>query len=136
MSAFIVDDLCIRRILTGFERAEYQTEGLYCTIRPPRPTVGNEERHATARALLEMNVEAVNHRYAHNGEQPVPAFREGPAGEVTDWQVLKSLDCYLYQCSEGDIPKSEFYKAVTNFRNALRAALVSQLPEYEAAKWG
>ena len=138
MSAYVVDSVCIHRILTAFERAEYRSEGVYAGIRPPRQLVTTDQRRELIRDLLRMNVDAVNCRYPQHPAAHVPPCPLDLPGfkRPSDWQCLKSLDCYLYQCSEGDVPERDLYQAVTTFRDRLRSALVCELPEYDAAEWG
>lgn len=54
---------------------------------------------------------------------------------VSEIQIKKSLDCYLYQCCEGDIPEKRFYLGVVDFRNRLANKIVNGLPEYDNAEW-
>ena len=51
-------------------------------------------------------------------------------------QAFKSLQCYLYQCSEGDVPDSEFFKEVDKFQGQLANKIITKLPEYEGMIWG
>lgn len=52
------------------------------------------------------------------------------------WQMLKSMECYLYQCTEGsDLEKSDTYQTVRNMKNSLMNAIVHRAAEYEAAEW-
>lgn len=136
MSAYIVDDICIRRILQAFERAEYRREGVYAGLRPPVPIVNR--RQEVAAELLKMNAAAVNQRYPDKTSPGhTPKFVDsGALADLTDWQVLKSLDCFLYQCGEGDIQESDLYKSVKRFRDGLERALVRSLPQYDEADWG
>ena len=50
-------------------------------------------------------------------------------------QAYKSFRCFLYQCSEGDVPLSPLYKAVEAAADYLAAEIVPEIPEYEEAKW-
>ena len=71
-------------------------------------------------------------------------FEFGEWGEIPDQrtlkpisevQIKKSLDCYLYQCCEGDIPEKRFYLGVVDFRNRLANKIVNGLAEYDDAEW-
>lgn len=82
--------------------------------------------------LLAMNVAAVNARYdEHEGPDPYDS-RMRPATKV---QVLKSLQCLHYQCSEGDVPTWPLYKLLDETISYLAQAIVSGMPEYEKAAW-
>jgi hypothetical protein len=52
-------------------------------------------------------------------------------------QVLKSLQCWLYQCNEGDVPTTELYGLFdTDVQMYLMDTIITKLPEYEEATWG
>lgn len=50
-------------------------------------------------------------------------------------QMLKSLQCLIYQCSEGKVPERETYKALERVADLIKDRIVSDLPAYQAAKW-
>ena len=88
--------------------------------------------------LYKMNADAVNQRYRTADFQVVPKIKSGSAFMLYDKPaaVVKMLNCYLYQCTEGDVPDRPLYKAVENFRDSLCKDIVSRLPDYEDAAWG
>lgn len=52
------------------------------------------------------------------------------------WQMLKSMECYLYQCAESsDLETSSTYLMVRNMKNALMCAIIHRSAEYDAAEW-
>lgn len=56
--------------------------------------------------------------------------------EAQHWQMLKSMECFLYQCAESaEIENSVEYKTVRNMKNALKDRIVHNMAEYEAAEW-
>ncbi len=86
-----------------------------------------------AQALWNMNERAYNARYS---ESPVLTMFQFRTVFPERFQLLKSLDCYLYQCAEGDIPETDsLYKTLDKYRESLRDEIISELPEYAAAKW-
>ncbi len=54
-------------------------------------------------------------------------------------EAIKCMDCYLYQCSEGDIPKRYIYTEAVKVRNMLildyMHEKIMNSPEYEALPW-
>jgi hypothetical protein len=56
----------------------------------------------------------------------------------TPIQAFKALQCWLYQCTEGEIP--ELSKLYTFFKKVVISEwaelLVMRTPEYEQAEWG
>ncbi len=49
---------------------------------------------------------------------------------------LKAIQCYCYQCLEGDVPERALFKRVEETLNFLAREIVEAMPEYEAAEWG
>jgi len=99
-----------------------------------------EQLSAFGQAMYEMNCAAIDARYG-TGE----AARWRSDGSVYQYrsilptsiyQTLKSLDCYLYQCSEGDIPEAALYKQLTDYSIRLMRNIIESLTQYEAANWG
>jgi len=135
MSAYIVDNVTIDRIVTWIEdRMRIIFPVLYDRLmKEVRAPFYNRE-DAIGLALLAMNVRAVNERYRETN--PVPAYRYVCRGPVTDIQALKSLQCLRYQCSEGSVPESKLYTLINDIISDLAQHIVSFLPQYEAAEWG
>ena len=89
---------------------------------------------AFAEAMQALNIKAVDVRYSENNDQPV--IRWSPCGQPLI-PTLKALECWIYQCGEGDIPEtSDLYKAMAYFANCMRREIISALPEYDKAEWG
>lgn len=95
-----------------------------------------------AAALYEMNVSAVNQRYNENDPTDDIAFADFGKNYLRNatlqslCQFAKSLRCFLYQCTEGDIPERETYKVLERFSYELFAYIVNCLPDFNEAKWG
>jgi hypothetical protein len=52
-------------------------------------------------------------------------------------QVLKSLQCWLYQCNGDDVPKTALYELFDNdVQLYLMTEIIDALPEYQNAYWG
>ena len=90
--------------------------------------------------MFGLNVSGVNARY---GEDEAHKFRPldfqykfiADCGGMV--RILKSLRCWLYQCSEGDIPEtSELYKTMKEISNVIASEIIDDLPEYDKAPWG
>jgi hypothetical protein len=129
MSAFIVEQTTINRIVT--------TIGLEChwTVFDDLAELGfGDDLQALGRAMLNLNVDAVNQRYnEHTNPLDLPyRFRPEP---VTDIQAFKSLECWLYQCTEGNVPQQKLYQVLKAFRHTLANRIVETLPAYEQADW-
>lgn len=87
--------------------------------------------------LRRLNTQAFSERY----RRVVDVSEEMPAGrwlETVDgnpWQMLKTFECFLYQCNEGTVAKSELYQALVQAKNYYMHCLIGKLPEYAAAVW-
>lgn len=98
--------------------------------------------------LYKLNYKAYNTRYEgrHEPEEnDLDKFAEydnPPVGmydhriNANHYQMLKSMECYLYQCAESDeLENSIVYKTIQRFKNAIINKIVHSLPAYDAADW-
>jgi len=84
--------------------------------------------------LLAMNQDAVNQRYGEHDAPP--PYEPGPCIlNLTPIQAYTSIECYLYQCSEGDVPERRLYQSLVGYRDALAHCIVQALPQYRNAEW-
>jgi hypothetical protein len=60
--------------------------------------------------------------------QPLEAFSEV--------QFFKSLQCFLYQCCEGNVDERPLYKALSAIIGLLAPFINEDSAEYDAAVWG
>lgn len=140
MSAFVVEDKTINGVVSflahgrGLEWLRRQVaESTGCDLE----TVDGREN--LARAMFALNIRAVDARY---GEGQAQEFR--PLNfefrrelQTSALQAYASLRCWLYQCSEGDVPESSsLYVAMTAASDSLAHHIVRALPEYDRTQWG
>lgn len=100
-------------------------------------------RNGLARDLWEMNVRALQQRYSANPKdyEDVIAAYGDPQPSINPYQVLKSANCLLYQCSEGDVTEEPLFKELEQASEALSARLgepdlrESRDFRYDAAEW-
>jgi hypothetical protein len=90
-------------------------------------------------AMFQLNVIAVDARYG-SGEakkfRPLD-YRYKETAPVLMTQVLKSLQCWLYQCNGKDIPTTALYTLFDNdVQVYLMTEIIDTLPEYQSAIWG
>lgn len=142
MSSFLVDDQTINRIVS--EIYHDQHAGASWTRRKLTeafgiPQNGNRDDNAAqlGKLMFDLNISAVNARY---GEGQAADFRpltyRYSYTPVNTYQVLKSLQCWLYQCTEGDTEQQELYKIMGDYAGSLAMQIISRTPQYEAAEWG
>lgn len=129
MSAFIVTNSTIDQIISFCANRENQNH-----IKMPCLLDSAKGRNLFGQKLLDMNITAVNVRYP---ETPSKCqryrFSENTASPV---QTLKSLQCLLYQCAEGDTPETDLYKKMDSLAGKIAMFIVTQSPEYQAVTWG
>lgn len=141
MSAYIVEDETINRIVSYLDHdrdGEWMRRKVAGVLGVARFDV-----LALASAMFALNVEAVECRYGDSatygtGEgsfRPLDFAYSYESANV--FQVIKSLKCWLYQCSEGDIPEqSALFRVLEQYAGELACGIVSDMPQYEAASWG
>ena len=100
--------------------------------------------------MFQLNCKSVDERYGERQEEKdgfvnfkyKPGLKEMAFGiselvyEVTFFQALKSLACFLYQSCEGTCDNLPLYLALRDVQNRLCINYVNNRPEYESAKWG
>lgn len=88
------------------------------------------------KAVKKLNYDAVYERYKKGFKIN---FREIKpfwfTGRITH-QDYKTLQCYLYQCCEGEVPETKLYKALRKLQSRVAMYIVEQQPEYAEAQWG
>lgn len=125
MSAFIVS----RKVINHVVWAMTQEGRFFDTGSEATPAV----RTALGRELYGINARAVSQRYSEKEKYLTYAWVDETPDPVV---AFKACECFLYQCSEGDVPDSDLFKRVEAACNALARDIVTKLPAYDAAPWG
>lgn len=146
MSAFVVEDKTINRVIGWLNNAE-QEHGKFplililkaaeiCPANPSLPAIPEDWRERLGVSMFTMNTDAVRARYADADESHmIPSSYEWSWELPTDIQALKSLQCWVYQCSEGNVPDRPLYGAFRELERIIACAIVNRLPAYEMAAW-
>lgn len=135
MSAFLVADATIHKAVSfladdrdGDHIRRHISEKLGIDIST------NSGRAALGNLMLSLNREALAVRYGDNEPATCYEFRPVP---VTRLQAFKSLQCWHYQCCEGNIPEeSQLYQVMAEVSGRMAEMIVSRLAEYDRAEWG
>lgn len=145
MSAFIVEDETINKVL-AFLRNEGVRNGsglLYGSAGRTLAEVGCDIQDGEAlarlgRDMFDLNVYAVEERYGKGEAKEFRSLDFKPRGLMspTPMQALKALQCWLYQCSEGDADARPLYRAMHKLETNMARAIIANLPEYHRAEWG
>jgi hypothetical protein len=139
MSAFMVEDKTINRVVTWLEREVSQSQWFKRKVESSLQidtTMRNWEDEL-GEAMFQLNIAGVNDRY---GEGEAKSFRDLYYRYTPEYcskvQVLKSMQCWLYQCREGEVVKKplfQFFDTVTVPH--LMDNIINALPEYQRAEW-
>jgi len=147
MSAYVVDDKTINNIVSSLDHA--RANGSHTCPTPKNiftHLVDGEIVILTPKELgqrmRDLNEDAVRYRYP-DGILPGPCTKDGklkpyhyqfmPA--TTPIRLLKSIRCFLYQCSEGDFDKCDLFKALDKYSLELAYHIVTNSKEYDDAPW-
>jgi hypothetical protein len=142
MSTFIVENKTINSIVNWLDSALEETYGTI-NIRHKLLELGFDASVAgwaerLGYAMFQLNVIAVDARYGSGQAKkfrPLDYRYEVPE-PVPLVQVLKSLQCWLYQCNEGDVPQTALYTLFDNdVQVYLMTEVIDALPEYQNAFW-
>lgn len=128
MSSFICSNDTINKVLAAMFLDQWPTD---------------LQRYQMGKRLAEMNDNAYAYRYKVNSGSAAFSdkhhFLSMHDVQMGNGKVLipiiKSMECYLYQCSEGNIPESSLYKEVKAKLNELREAYIQSTQEYKSAPW-
>ena len=143
MSSFIVEDKTINRIINyvyWMNSSEINKEFILEKLKSVGISVNNdEEMQKFGEKLIKLNCKAVSQRYDKKINQKAIdeyEFKNIDLVDRTEIQVLKSLQCFLYQCMEGTVPETKLYKVLREIADNIMDSIINKLPEYEKAEWG
>jgi hypothetical protein len=124
MSAFIVSNKTMNQAIEAMRLCGFNHDGVYLDDPDHIKVLGAE--------LFKLNASAVAQRYNEPEEETEFKFEWQ---DCNKFQALKSLQCLIYQCSEGNVPETKLYKILRECESAMKNLIIDDLPEYEAAKW-
>lgn len=124
MSAYVVSQETLHRVVRACDKFAF-----FYTDFP-------EIRHCNDLGfrLSKFNCDAVNFRYP-NGPKEIPFYDGYVRPNVSDGQLLMSLECFLYQCDEGDFDEYDLFIKLVEVKERIKNTLISNLPEYKNAEW-
>ncbi|SRR5258706_15169958 len=140
MSAFVVEDKTINNIVGWLNNSEREHGAwlLELVLQVCEVSRSDEDwQGKVGISMFQMNVDAVRARYKDADEaKMIPPSYKFAWELATDVQVLKSLQCWLYQCSEEGIPERPLYKAFREVERVIASSIVSRMEVYDRATWG
>ena len=93
-------------------------------------------------AMLALNIDAFRQRYGVRifiqdlDCIDLDTRRWHPLQALSNVQFFKSLQCFLYQCCEGDADEKPLYKTLDAIRGLFAPFINEDSAEYDAAEWG
>ena len=141
MSAFIVSDTTLQIIVRFLDldvRFSNSSKCYGCLNRILQKQGFNlefpEHKDRLIKEMALLNRMGVNERYSENELEMQVRYTDAMPPSLM--QGYKSLGCFLYQCSEGDIPeKNDLYKMFEEIKNQMAHAIIRTFKEYDEAKW-
>ena len=137
MSAFLVADTTLHKILSGIEYELRKSQWLreQCEKELQLDFQDSQWQTHLGQKMWDLNQLSLGYRY---GDSPVALTYRFLPVLCTPIQAFKALQCWLYQCMEGEIPETSklyhfFDKVVVPEWAEL---LIMRSPEYEQAEWG
>ena len=91
--------------------------------------------------LARLNIYALTERYDSRMADMVSELKYNEQAYTkaqmyqNKYQLLKSLSCYNYQCSEGNAIKEDLHKVCESISHEQAYIIVSDLKQYQDAKW-
>jgi hypothetical protein len=140
MSAYMVADETINRVVEWLSWEITRSQWLRDKLEKASgiDTSAYKWAEALGKAMFALNIAGVNDRYGNGeaGEFRKLNYHYAPA-HGSEIQVLKSLQCWLYQCTEGEVVTKPLYRFFQDVVEPhLMSNIIADLPEYRTAEWG
>lgn len=152
MSCFIVKTGTINRLISFFVKCSYSNDGFLSSVNHiikddlgynlNYDVVSDENPQALVLGLsmVKLNNDVVNYRYDKKDKPELYTFEDIEIKDFYNdekylYQILKSLQCYLYQCSEGEYDKTNLYRALKKISYLIMNHIISSTEEYKKAEW-
>ena len=127
MSAFVVDNAVIHRIISLL--ATRQMQGTTTNF----AVSDKMQRQELGQRMINMNCLAMEELDGTDEDYQVYEYQHI---EATRIEGLKAMHCWLYQCSEGDVPCTQLYGKIEKVARRIVMEIINEMPEYNAAPWG
>ncbi len=140
MSAYITSDETINTIIAFIKSDSSRNAHIYRPLENKGFVWDSyEARLALGKAMRDLNIQGVCARY---DDDKVEILVGEDTYEYTSGfmpsriEAYKNLQCWLYQCCEGDVPETDLFKAFESVQAQMAMHIVGRLPEYDKAGWG
>ena len=133
MSAFLVEHKTINQIATNvfLSRADSLEQ-----TKQELSELGITTAKNLGEAMFKLNINSLNQRYGSAKGFGYLTYAYKEELDINQFQILKSLHCFLYQACEGDIPDTnKLYKLLNELSHSLAFGIVQNMHQYEMAIW-
>ena len=137
MSAFLVDKRTIDKILTHVGRKIEDSSWLKSQFEKRLGVNFADDDWADKLGQAMWNLNQLSLRYRYGDRKMKLVYKFEPVFS-TPIGALKALQCWSYQCAEGNIPeRSNLWKFFENVvESAWAKSIIMRIPEYDNAEWG
>ena len=144
MSAYVVEDKTINRIVSWlYSVGSNNGSRFYWCIQPLIDLGYKLDTQIGCKRLAEemftLNCDSIEQRYGEGSAEdfrPLDFNYQFTGSGVTQHQLVKSLQCFNYQCCEGNIPEQNaLYDALDKVSARICKHIVSSSDAYEKAQW-
>lgn len=132
MSSYIVSQECMNRIINGLYWS-HRFKEMNTFWYDKHNLEDSNDYQLFGNKLFRMNANAVSQCYDRKVRAPKYKWTDDT---INIFQFLKSVQCFIYQCSEGDVMDSDLYKDMIMLEKKLLNYIIMDVPEYKEAEWG
>jgi hypothetical protein len=136
VSAFLIADKTLNRILSYLDEELRRSAWLRSKFEAALGVnFAGDWKTALGQKMWDLNQLALGYRYGDPKQELSYQFSPVPCPAI---QAYKSMQCWLYQCCEGEIPETS--KLFTFFDTVvvqhIANSIITKTPAYEQAEWG
>jgi len=131
MSAFLMSNKTISKLAYALSGEGTDTRELHEDYEKPE---------VLALDLYRLNIKALVNRYGKEEIEKEGAFEFIKTDEFNESnkdlaQYYRSLRCFLYQCSEGDVIETKLFKLLDGISNQIAHRIASNWADEKGAEW-
>ena len=131
MSAFLMSNKTISKLAYALSGEETDIKELSSEYEKPE---------VLALDLYRLNVKALSERYGKDEAEKWGAFEFIKTDEFNESnkdlaQYYRSLRCFLYQCSEGNVPKTKLFETLDKLSDIIAHRIASNWSDELGAEW-
>lgn len=136
MSCYLVSNKTIDRILT---RIQFNRRSIWVmdqnTGKAERDEISSDELSEIGREMLKLNERNFFGCYPKESNNISNLYKFNSVS-CTKMQFYKSLQCFLYQCSDvKEVIETDLFKKLEKIQHDIAIEIISNLREYNDAEW-